>query len=88
MQGATRVYDSRLSIVGLRVRDHPEIPIMIFLSFHNVYKKANRAGREQIAGEFCRLVSIIQELTGCVVVGGADLNCQLSRQDVERFNSK
>ena len=86
VQGATRVYDSRLSIVGLRVRDHPEIPIMIFLSFHNVYKKANRAGREQIAGEFCRLVSIIQELTGCVVVGGADLNCQLSRQDVERFN--
>ena len=52
VQGATRVYDSRLSIVGLRVRDHPEIPIMIFLSFHNVYKKANRAGREQIAGSY------------------------------------
>ena len=78
VQGATEVFDYRLSIVGLRVKGHPESPIMIFLSFHNVYR---RADKEQIAGEFCQLVSIIQELTRCVVVGGADLNCQLSSKD-------
>ena len=81
VQGATEVFDSRLSIVGLCVKDHPESPIMIFLSFHNVFSTADSANREKIAGEFCQLVSIIQELTGCVVVGGADLNCQLSSKD-------
>ena len=85
-QGATKVFDYRLSIVGLSVKDHPEIPIMIFLSFHNYYKQATHVVRVQIAREFCQLVTIIQELTGCVVVGGADLNCQLSREDIEEFN--
>ena len=32
VQGATEVFDFRLSIVGLSVKDHPEIPIMVFLS--------------------------------------------------------
>ena len=75
VQNATKIFEDNLSIVGLRHRELPESPIVIFLSFQNFYK-FRCAVKMQIAQEFCQLVSKIQELTGCVVVGGGGLNYQ------------
>ena len=76
-QELRNIFYDRMIIVGLKIRDNPKSPIMIFISFHNIYKVDDRYVRES-AKLFCDLVLEIQRQTGCVVVAGADLNHQLS----------
>lgn len=69
-------------------RDEKSVPerAVIFISYHNVHNKCRlRDGRrcnvtEELARDFCQVVDELQELTGAVVVAGADLNC-----DIENF---
>ena len=77
-QELRNIFYERMTIVCLKmIRDNPKSPIMIFISFHNIYKVKDCYVRES-AKLFCDLVLEIQRRTGCVVVGGADLNHQLS----------
>ena len=74
-----KVFDERISIVGLRIKHWKEGPIMIFLSFHNVHNVAYYGAdiRARAVEGFCQLVTELRNLTGCVVLAGADLNQQL-----------
>ena len=75
-----KVFDERISIVALRMKDCSETTIMIFLSFHNVLKVRENIGadvRARAIEGFCQLVTKLHNLTGCVVLAGADLNQQL-----------
>ena len=76
-QELRNIFYNRMITVGLKIRDNPKSPIMIFISFHNIYKVDDCYVRES-ARLFCELVLEIQRQTGCIVVGGADLNHQLS----------
>ena len=73
-----KVFDERISIVGLRMKvPKQEGPLMIFLSFHNVYKSKGADVRARGIEGFCKLVTKLHNLTGCVVLAGADFNQQL-----------
>ena len=76
--GMREIFKERISIVGLKRRGLPESPTVVFVSFHNVYTSQGAAGRNRAANGFCEMVRIIGELTGCVVVAGADLNLHMA----------
>ena len=67
----------RISIVGLKHRHQELTPerVIIFMSFHNVNTSQGVDVRSTMASKFCELVATIRDLTDCVVVAGADLNC-------------
>ena len=75
MRGKQRVVKNRVSIVGLRRRGLPNSDIVVFMSFHNVNNR--EGGAASFVPGFLRMVHIIGELTGCVVVVGTDLNHHL-----------
>ena len=75
---------SRICYVGLTMQHIPTSPIMIFISFHNIYKQDRGCKAKETARIFCKLVLEIHRRSGCVVVAGADLNHQLST----RFRSE
>ena len=72
-----KVFDERISIVGLRIKDCKEGPIMIFMSFHNVHTSIGADIRARAIEGFCQLVTKVRNLTECVVLAGADFNQQL-----------
>ena len=67
----------RISIVGLKHRHQELTPerVIIFMSFHNVNTSQGGEVRSTMASKFCELVATMRDLTGSVVVAGADLNC-------------
>ena len=75
---ARDIINDRVSIVGLkrpprqgrRPRDFIQPPTVIFMSFHNI----NSVNSARVALGFIRMVTTIGDMTGCVVVAGADLN--------------
>ena len=50
---------------------------MIFMSFHNVYNSKGADVRARAIEGICQLVTELHNLTGCVVLTGADFNQQL-----------
>ena len=77
IQKLRNIFYDRMIIVCLKRRGFTKSPIMIFISFHNIYKVKDCYVRES-ARLFCQIVLEIQRRTRCVVVAGADLNHQLS----------
>ena len=80
MQDETEILGERISFVALRRRENPKAPVMIFVSFHNTYKDTVKVKGDR-AELFCNFLSKLHCWTadiGCVIVGGADLNYQLS----------
>ena len=71
---ARDIINDRVSIVGLkrppRRGRRPQPPTVIFMSFHNI----NSVNSARVALGFIRMVTTIGDMTGCVVVAGADLN--------------
>ena len=63
----------RISIIGLKHKHQKRV--IIFMSFHNVNTSHGREVRDTMASKFCELVATMRDLTGSVVVAGADLNC-------------
>ena len=76
--GMRELFKKRISIVGLKRRGPPESPTVVFVSFHNVNTSQGAAVRNRAANGFCEMVRIVGELTGCVVVAGADLNLHMA----------
>lgn len=77
VNGMKAICRERISIVGLKHRHQELTPerVIIFMSFHNVNTSQTGEVRNTTASKFCELVATIRDLTGCVVVAGADLNC-------------
>ena len=70
-------FTNRLSCVGLKRKgqeSHPE-NVTVFMSFHNFSKKSEQIYKAAIY--FCKIVSVIQEQTGALVMVGANLNCDM-----------
>ena len=74
-----KILEHRISVASLRRNTFPESPIVVFISFHNVHLSEGADVRARDVECFCQLVSEIRELTGCVVLAGADFNQQLIR---------
>ena len=77
-EGMKELFKKRISIVGLKRKDYPDF---VFMSYHNVNTRQGKDVREKAAKSFCRIVSIIRKMTGCIVVAGADLNYQIDKSD-------
>ena len=77
--GMRQLYRRRIAIVGLKRREHELVPnrVTIFMSFHNVNTSQGGETRERAARGFCQIVQSVRELTGTVVIAGADLNQQM-----------
>ena len=77
--GMRQLFRRRIAIVGLKRREHELVPgrVMIFMSFHNVNTSQGGEVREKGARGFCQIVQTVRELTGSVVIAGADLNQQM-----------
>ena len=75
-----------LPIVCLKRREHELVSntVMIFMSFHNVNTSQGGDTRDKAAKGFCQIVKSMMELTGTVVIAGADLNQQM-RSDSPRI---
>ena len=76
------LFDTRMKVACLQIRGTTQR--VIFLSFHNGYKYPYK---KEGAVAFCELVLEIQRQTKCFVVGGADLNCQLSTNKKSRYGT-
>lgn len=71
IRGAQRTFRSRMAAVRLRHRETGRV--IVFLSFHNMYKYRDQ--RNMFAGKFCQMIAAGMEPEDTLVVGGADLNC-------------
>ena len=74
------VFDTRMRVGCLKIRGSTQK--VIFMSFHNGYRNPYV---QEGAKVFCKLVFEIQRKTKCFVVGGADLNCQLSTSEKSKY---
>ena len=84
--GMRGLFRRRIAIVGLKRREHELVSnrVMIFMSFHNVNTSQGGDTRDKAAKGFCQIVKSMRELTGTVVIAGADLNQQM-RSDSPRI---
>ena len=80
------LFRRRIAIVGLKRKDHELVSnrVTIFMSFHNLYNSRRSKMRKRAANRFCQIVQSMRELTGTVVIAGADLN-QPMRSDSPRI---
>ena len=80
------LFRRRIAIVGLKRKDHELVSkrVTIFMSFHNLYNSRRSKMRKRAANRFCQIVQSMRELTGTVVIAGADLNQQM-RSDSPRI---
>ena len=74
------LFERRIAIVGLKRKDHELVSkrVTIFMSFHNLYNSRRSKIRKRAANRFCQIVQSMRELTGTVVIAGADLNQQMT----------
>ena len=81
--GMRGLFRRRIAIVGLK---HKLVSkkVMIFMSFHNMNTRYGVETRDRAAKGFCRIVKSVRELTGTVVIAGADFN-QPMRSDSPRI---
>ena len=77
--GMRGLFKDRIAIVGLKRREHELVSnrVMIFMSFHNMNTSQGGDTRKKAAKGFCQIVKSMRELTGTVVIAGADLNQQM-----------
>jgi hypothetical protein len=68
-----------IPIVCPKRREHELVSnrVMIFMSFHNMNTSQGGDTRNRAANGFCQIVKSMRELTGTVVIAGADLNQQM-----------
>ena len=75
-EGMSGVYRDRIAYVGLKRKGQDVSPetTIVFMSFHNFNYSEGPKIQDKAAKGFYHIVKKMRELTGCVVVGGADLN--------------
>ena len=91
VKGIKNHFNNRIAFVGLKrkkqelmpssVQEQPE-RVTIFMSYHNVHTSKGADERNRGANGFYEMVGKMRELTGCVVVGGADLNQSITGDGV------
>ena len=74
------LFDTRMRVDCLKIQGSTQK--VIFMSFHNGYRNPYV---QEGAEAFCEIVLEIQRKTKCFVVGGADLNCQLSTDEKAKY---
>ena len=74
--GWQETFKNRISIVGLSRQGYNTT--IVFLSFHNAHTGLKNDQRKTSSEEFCHIVSEISKQTGCTVIAGADLNCEIA----------
>ena len=75
--GMRALFMRRIALVGLKRRGggvRVASRVIVFMSFHNVNTRQGAEVRERGARGFYQIVVAMGELTGAVVVGGADFN--------------
>ena len=72
--GWQETFKDRISIVGLTRQGYN----IVFLSYHNPYSGLSDAALKTSSKQLCHIVSKISKETDCIVVAGADLNCELA----------
>ena len=79
--GMRELYRRRIAIVGLKrcAQELSSETVIVFMSFHNVHNSQGREIRDRAANGFCDIVAKMKELTGSVVMAGADLNCEVMK---------
>ena len=73
MRGVQYTLRNRVAAVRLRHKDTGRV--IVFMSFHNIYKIMGDIHSDVTAKTFCQIVSADTWPDGTLVVGGADLNC-------------
>ena len=84
VKGIKKLFNDRIAFVGLKRNDQELTPerVTIFMSYHNVNTSKGADERNRGANGFYEMVGKMRELTGCVVVGGADLNQSITGDGV------